>query len=60
MAKKKEIKKGISTSKTFSYNFGNCNLNYSLNVDNDVELKDFRKILVQNLEDIDRLLKTFK
>ncbi len=40
-----KIKSNNITSKTFSYNKGNCNLNFTLRTDIKNELKDFKEIL---------------
>lgn len=51
------LDKKIVTKKEFSYTKGNCNLGFTLKVDTESELKDFRLCLEEGIKDIDEILK---
>jgi hypothetical protein len=50
------MKTSITTKKEFSYKEGDVNLNFSLMVDNEKNLKDFEKVLDQALKDVKELI----
>jgi hypothetical protein len=54
--KKFEIKKEIKTSKRFDYYGDETDLGFTLNVDSEKELVEFRQLLKTALEDIEELL----
>jgi len=55
--KKNQIKKEIKTSKTFNYKKNSCNLSFSLSIDENKELIDFKSCLEEATKDINNLLK---
>lgn len=55
MAKKKIVKE-VKTSKSFTYQIEDLNLNFNLFVDNNSGLVKFRKLLLEAVSDIDKLL----
>lgn len=54
---KNTIKKDTTDTRAFSYSKNKVNLNFSLRTDIKSELKDFRDILLQAVEDINKELK---
>jgi hypothetical protein len=54
---KNTIKKDTTDTRAFTYSKNKVNLNFSLRTDIKSELKDFRELLLQALEDINKELK---
>lgn len=54
---KNTIKKDTTDTRAFSYSKNKVNLNFSLRTDIKSELKDFRELLLQAIEDINKELK---
>lgn len=46
-----QVKKTLSTTKTFKYAQGAISLSFTINIDNKEELKSFRKCLQEALKD---------
>lgn len=56
----KSIITKITTKKDFSYTKETCSLNFTLNIDNSSELRDFRSCLIAATKDIDKILEGMK
>lgn len=52
--------KKIISRKEFSYKNGETNLNFTLQIDNSLELKSFKKCLEEAIRDVDEILKGMK
>ena len=53
---KNTIKKETTDTRAFSYSKNKANLNFSLRTDIKSELKDFKELLLQAVEDINKEL----
>jgi len=53
---KNTIKKDTTDTRAFKYSKNKVNLNFSLRIDIKSELKDFRELLLQAVEDINKEL----
>ena len=54
---KNTIKKDTTDTRAFSYSKNKVNLSFSLRTDIKSEMKDFRELLLQAVEDINKELK---
>lgn len=56
MAKEQPIVQRITTSKSFNYQKNDCSLNFSLNIDNSSQPRDFLIILKLAIKDVEEII----
>jgi len=57
---KSELQKNVTTTKSFSYIKDDTNLSFSLNVDNSSQMRKFKSLLQEAIQDIDKELEGMK
>ena len=57
---KSGLQKNVTTTKSFSYIKDDTNLSFSLNVDNSSQMRKFKSLLQEAIQDIDKELEGMK
>ena len=60
LRQQKLLQKTTATKRDFNYSKDGVNLGFTLNIDSDKELNNFRECLVEAIKDIDTTLKIYE